>query len=140
VVLPRGPRGPRGPVRRRPVAVAVEPGRPRMWTPIPMPAPVGDSWQLTLYELTGGLRARNDYGLLPPIAPARERGPAGSPLVVASTPGLREVLVIDARQGNPLRRVLLAEDASPGLVFGTVVDGTPVAGAVLHAPLRVVVF
>ncbi|MBA3821518.1 MAG: hypothetical protein H0X17_21725, partial [Deltaproteobacteria bacterium] len=136
--LPR-PAPPRGRVSRRPV-VELDPERPRTWAPIPMPAPLGDSWQLTLYELTGGLRARNDYGLFPPIAPARERGPAGSPLVVASSPGLREVLVIDARQGNPLRRVQLAEDASPGLVFGTIVDGTPVAGAVLQAPLRVVVF
>jgi hypothetical protein len=114
--------------------------RPRIWTPIPPPPPLGDSWQLTLYELGGGLRARNDYGLFAPIAPARERGPAGSPIVVASSPGLREVLVIDPRTGDPVRRVQLAEDAAPGLVFGTIVDGTPVAGAVLQAPLRVVIF
>jgi hypothetical protein len=59
---------------------------------------------------------------------------------VASSPGLREVLVIDPRTGDPVRRVQLAEDAAPGLVFGTIVDGTPVAGAVLQAPLRVVIF
>jgi hypothetical protein len=53
---------------------------------------------------------------------------------------LREVLVIDPRTGDPVRRVQLAEDAAPGLVFGTIVDGTPVAGAVLQAPLRVVIF
>jgi hypothetical protein len=114
--------------------------KPRIWTPIPPPAALGDSWQLTLYELAGGLRARNDYGLFPPVVPARERGPAGSPIVVASSPGLREVLVIDPRKGDPMRRVQLAEDAVPGLVFGTIVDGTPVAGAVLQAPLRVVIF
>jgi len=127
------------PVRARPVEEG-DPERPRLWTPIPPPPSLGDSWQLTLYELAGGLRARNDYGLSPPIAPARARGPAGSPLVVASSPGLREVLVIDPRDGDPLRRVQLAEDAASGLVFGTIVDGTPVAGAVLQGPLRVVIF
>lgn len=126
--------------RRRPAPVEQDPERPRMWTPIPSPPPLGDSWQLTLFELAGGVRARNEYGLFPPIAPARERGPAGSPLVVASSPGLREVLVIDPRDGDPLRRVQLADDAAPGLVFGTIVDGTPVAGAILQAPLRVVIF
>ena len=128
------------PILRRPPPVEEDPERPRLWTPIPPPAPLGDSWQLTLYELAGGLRARNDYGLFPPIAPARERGPAGSPFVVASSPGLREVLVLDPRDGDPMRRVQLTEDAAPGLVFGTIVDGTPVAGAVLQGPLRVVVF
>ena len=129
----------RRPVRRRPPPTA-EDERPRLWTPIPPPPPLGDSWQLTLYELTGGLRARNDYGLFPPIAQARERGPAGSPIVVASSPGLVDVLVIDPRTGDPLRRVRLGEDVAPGLVFGTIVDGTPTAGAVLQGPLRVVVF
>ena len=125
-------------LQRRPTEDELE--KPKLWSPIPPPPPLGDSWQLTLYELAGGLRARNDYGLFPPVAPARERGPPGSPIVVASSPGLREVLVIDPRQGDPLRRVQLAEDAAPGLVFGTIVDGTPVAGAVLQSPLRVVIF
>lgn len=111
-----------------------------MWTPIPPPPPLGDSWQYTLYELGGGLRARNDYALAPPVVPAAARGPAGSPLVVASGPDLREVMVLDVRTGDPLRRVQLPEDAAPGLVFGTIVDGTPVAGALLAAPLRVVLF
>jgi outer membrane protein assembly factor BamB len=126
--------------RRLPPPPPEEAERPRMWTPIPPPPPLGDSWQLTLYELAGGLRARNDYGLFAPIAPARERGPAGSPIVVASGPGLREVLVIDPRDGDPMRRVQLSEDAAGGHVFGTIVDGTPVAGAVLQNPLRVVIF
>jgi hypothetical protein len=50
------------------------------------------------------------------------------------------VLSIDPRTGDPIRRVQLPEDAPIGLVFGTIVDGTPVAGAVLAAPLRVVLF
>lgn len=128
------------PLGRRPPPVEQDPERPRMWTPIPSPPPLGDSWQLTLFELAGGIRARNDYGLFPPITPARERGPAGSPLVVASSPGLREILVLDPRNGDPLRRVQLVDDAAPGLVFGTIVDGTPVAGAILQGPLRVVIF
>jgi hypothetical protein len=110
------------------------------WTPIPSGPPLGDSFQLALYERTGGLRARNDYALFPPIVQAFARGPAGSPLVVASGPGLRQVLVLDPRDGTPLKRVQLPEDSPTRLVFGTVVDGTPVAGAVLPSPLRAVLF
>jgi hypothetical protein len=113
---------------------------PPMSTPIAPSPPRGDSWQLTLYELTGGVRARNDYALPRPIAAPAIRGPAGSPLVIAYGPGLREVLVLDPRTGDPLRRVELPGDAAPGAVFGTVVDGSPVAGVVLGAPLRVVLF
>ena len=113
-----------------------DPEWPRLWTPLPMPAPLGDSVQVTLFEQTGGLRARNDYGLLG-AAVADERGPAGSPVVVY---GSGEVLAVDPRTGDPLRRVTLPEDAPVGLVFGTIVEGTPVAGAVLQSPLRVVIF
>jgi hypothetical protein len=109
--------------------------------PIPIyEAALGDSFQYALYELTGGLRARNDYALLPPIEPALVRGPAGSPLVVASGPGLREVLVLDPRDGAPLRRVQLPDETARRLIFGTVVGGTPVAGALLPSPLRAVLF
>ncbi len=113
---------------------------PRLWVPIPAPPPSGDSWQYTLYERAGGLRARNDYGLAWPVQSAPARGPSGSPLVVVSGSGLREVLVIDPRSGDPIRRATLSDDAVPGLVFGTIVDGTPVSGAVLANPLRIVVF
>ena len=125
-------------VRRplRPIVPPREPGRPAIWTPIPIPTPLGDSWQYTIFELTGGVRARNDYALVRPIEPSGVRGPVGSPLVVAHDSGV-QVLVLDPRNGDPLRRVALP---TPGLVFGTIVDGTPVAGAVLAAPLRVVMF
>jgi len=113
---------------------------PPMSTPIPPAPALGDSWQLTLYELAGGLRTRNDYALPPPIAAPAIRGPAGSPLVVAYGPGLREVVVLDPRTGDPLRRARLPDDAAPAAVFGTVVDGSPVAGVILGAPLRVVLF
>jgi hypothetical protein len=108
-------------------------------TPI-RPPPVGDSWQLTLYELGGGLRARNDYALAAPVTRPAPRGPPGSPLVVVYGPGQREVCVLDPRTGDPLRRVVLPDDAAPGAVFGTVVDGSPVAGVLLDVPLRVVLF
>jgi hypothetical protein len=110
-----------------------------MSTPIEPPPPLGDAWQLTLFEPTGGLRARNDYAVAAPAVPSA-RGPAGSPLVVAYGPGLREIMVIDPRTGDPLRRVRLPDDAAPGAVFGTMVAGAPVAGALLAAPLRVVLF
>ena len=113
---------------------------PPIATPWPPPPPMAESWQYTLYELTGGLRARNDYALPPPVAPAAARGPADSPLVVEYGPGLREAIVIDARRGDPLRRVHLPEEAGSGLVFGTLVDGKPIAGTVLAKPLRVVLF
>jgi len=113
---------------------------PPMSTPLPTPPSLGDSWQLTLYELGGGLRARNDYALPAPVTPPAPRGPAGSPLVVACGPGQREVVVLDPRTGDPLRRVRLPDDAPPGVVFGTVVDGSPVAGTLLASPLRVVLF
>ncbi len=134
---PRRPIPTSGPARRPPAG-----DRPALWTPIPAGPPLGDSYQLTLYERSGGLRARNDYPLLPPIAPAFARGPAGSPLVLASGEGLREVLVLDPRDGAPRKRVQLPEEAGAArrLVFGTVVGGAPVAGALLASPLRAVLF
>lgn len=86
------------------------------------------------------MRARNDYALARPVLAAPVRGPTGSPLVVAYGPALREVLVLDPRTGDPIRRVRLPDGAPPGLVFGTIVEGTPVAGAILAAPLRAVLF
>jgi hypothetical protein len=107
-----------------------------MWTPIPIPPPLGDSVQVTIFELTGGFRARNDYGLVDGGV-ARARGPAGSPVVVYAG---HDVLAVDPRTGDPIRRVQLPEDAPIGLAFGTIVDGTPVTGAVLQSPLRIVLF
>jgi putative pyrroloquinoline-quinone binding quinoprotein len=112
---------------------------PPMSTPIAPPPALGDSWQLTLYELGGGLRARNDYALPAPVAPPVP-GARGSPLVVVYGPAQREVCVLDPRTGDPLRRVSLPADAVPGGVFATAIDGAPVAGAVLASPLRVVLF
>lgn len=128
VVPRRGPppeRDPEGP-----------PTLPKTW---PAPPPMRASWQYTLYELTGGLRVRNDYALAEPITPASART-AGAPLVVQSGPGQREVLVLDPDRGDPLRRVRLPESAAPGMAFSTIVDGKPVVGTLLANPLRVVLF
>jgi len=142
--IPGPPRPPAPPPLRRRTAQGrpippEDPESPRLWTPIPPPPPIGDSWQYTLYELTGGLRARNDYAITGAVTPARARGPAGSLLVVAYADG-RELIVLDPRTGDPLRRVALPIDAPAGVAFSTVVDGTPVAGTVLASPLRIVLF
>lgn len=128
VVPRRGPppeRDPEGP-----------PTLPKTW---PAPPPMRASWQYTLYELSGGLRVRNDYALAEPITPAPARI-ASAPLVVQSGPGQREVLVLDPDRGDPLRRVRLPESAAPGMAFSTIVDGKPVVGTLLANPLRVVLF
>jgi hypothetical protein len=104
--------------------------------PVAMPPPIGISWQLSLYDLAGGLRVRNDYGLKPPVELSPLRGATGSPLVVRHA--VRELVVIDPVRGDPARCVQLPE--KNGIAFSTVVDGRPVAGAVLAAPLRVVLF
>lgn len=109
---------------------------PPIATPWPPPPPMPASWQLTLYELFGGLRARNDYALPQPVALAPRVGDA--PFVVVAGAGVREALVIDPRRGDPLRRVHLPDEAASA--FSTVVDGAPVAGIVLAKPLRVVLF
>ena len=113
------------------------PEAPDLWVPIPEPRPLGDSWQYTLFERAGAVRVRNDYALAAPITPTEVRGPTGSPLVIASGAEQRDILVVDPRTGDPLRRVVLP---GPGLVFGTIVNGEPVAGTVLAAPLRIVLF
>src|SRR5262249_52929626 len=104
---------------RRPLQIL----RAEIDVPAPLSAPIrpppslGDSWQLVLDELGGGLRARNDYALRAPVAPPVPRGPPGSPLVVVYGPDQREVCVLDPRTGDPLRRVVLPDDAPPGAVF-----------------------
>ena len=112
---------------------------PLLPKPWPAPAPMPASWQYTLYELDGALRARNDYALDSPITPA-PRGPGDSPFVVQFGPGLRELLVVEPRRGDPVRRIHLPDDAAPGTAFATLVDGKPVVGTLLQNPLRAVLF
>jgi hypothetical protein len=112
---------------------------PRLPKPWPMPPNLTAAWQYTLYEATGALRARNDYALDQPITPAHART-VGAPLVVQSGAGLREILVVDPVQGDPVKRIRLPEDAAPGTAFSTIVDGKPVVGSLLANPLRVVLF
>ena len=102
------------------------------------PPPVGIAWQYTLYDIAGGLRARNDYAIAPPVVTTPLRGPTGSPLVLRYGTALRRALVVEPLRGNPLARVGLPDEVAA--VFATIVDGRPTAGAVLPAPLRVVLF
>jgi outer membrane protein assembly factor BamB len=141
---------PKRPVRRGPPPPPRDPAEdpPRLPKPWPAPPPMAASWQLTLYELSGALRVRNDYALdrtvtpdgmraAPPLA---ARGPADSAIVVAHGAGLRELLVIEPRRGDPVRLVQLPDDAASGTAFSTVLDGKPVVGTMLANPLRAVVF
>jgi len=72
-------------------------------------------------------------------SPARSRRRALGARRAAYADG-RELIVLDPRTGDPLRRVALPIDAPAGVAFSTVVDGTPVAGTVLASPLRIVLF
>ncbi len=119
----------------RPPALPVE-GAP-LSTPVPMPPIVGSAWQYALFALDGGLVARNDYALAPPIVPVAARAPMAPLVVTHGEAGSRIALVLDARTGDPLRRVRLP-DAAP--VFATVVDGKPIVGIVAATPLRIVSF
>ncbi|HEY3804979.1 MAG TPA: hypothetical protein VGL61_20345 [Kofleriaceae bacterium] len=111
---------------------------PAIATPWPPPPPMAASWQLALFELAGGVRARDDYALAPPIALAERRG--ASPIVVEYGARPRRMLVLDAVRGDPLRRIELPPDAPDDTAFSTVVDGRPVTGTILADPLRVVTF
>ena len=108
---------------------------PRLMTPIAPPPGLAPSWQLALFDATGVAVARNDYALPLPVTPAARNPKA--PLVVVSGD---EALVLDPVRGDPVRRVRLPDDALPGTVFSTVVDGAPVVGVLLANPLRVLLF
>ncbi len=136
------PKRPARPVRRRgrpPPRRDPAEDPPRLPTPVPLPQGLAASWQYTLYEQSGALRARNDYALPSPITPA-PRGPGDSPIVVQFAPGLRELLVVEPRRGDPLRRIHLPDDAATGTAFATLVNGEPVVGTLLVNPLRAVLF
>ena len=115
----------------------VQENEPPIAVPWKVPPPGPTAWQLAIYELAGGLRARNDYALAPPVDAAAARGGAGSPFVAVYGPGRRSALVVDSKRGDPLRRVVLPDESH---AFATVIAGKPVAGALLANPLRVVIF
>src|SRR5690606_38899874 len=107
--------------------------------PVPPPADLRPSYQVTTYELTGAVRSRNDYALEHPVTPVIARA-AGAPLVIVSGREVREALVLDPVRGDPLRRVRLPAEASPETTFSTVIDGKPIVGTLLANPVRVVLF
>ena len=104
---------------------------PAIATPWPPPPPMTASWQLTIYDPSGGVRTRNDYAVTG-ATPGLRIGAA--PFVYVSG---RTALVIDPVHGDPLRRVELPDN---GAVFSTIVDGRAIVGTILAAPLRAVAF
>ncbi|HLL24319.1 MAG TPA: hypothetical protein VK427_19445, partial [Kofleriaceae bacterium] len=80
-----------------------------------------------------------DYAVLSAGARSSGAGPAGS-MIIAGPGTEREVLLIEPMRGDPRRRVQLPDEGVLGPTFSTIVDGRPIAGTVLHAPLRVVIF
>jgi hypothetical protein len=116
-----------------------EPRPPRLMTPTAPPNDLSPSYHYALYELTGEIRARNDYALHAPATPAT-RTP-GAPLVLLSGDRNAHVaLVLDPASGDPLRYVRLPAEALPYTAFSTVVDGKPVVGALAENPLRLLLF
>ncbi len=131
--LPPPPKPPPGGFKPPPPKFEIEPAPPIVLHPWPEPPPMAPSIQLTFYDPTGGVRARNDFGLRAPGVVAPVRGPAGSPIVL--TDGV-DALVLDPASGDAVSRVAL----SSGAPFSSVVDGNSVAGAIVGSPLRLVLF
>ena len=137
---PRLPRGPRALVKMARRAPPPPTDVAAVWTPRPLPTPLGQAWHLALYEPSGEFRVRNEYPIFPPISPSRLRASGTAPLVVVSGPEQREALVIDPRTGDPLRRATLSVDATPAITGGLLIHDRPVAFAVYARPLRVALF
>ncbi len=134
---PKGKRA--GKAAAKTAAADAEPRPPRLMTPIPPPAELRPSFHYALHELTGGVRARNDYALEPPVTPAATRTPGASLVLIY---GERDhlALVLDPMNGDPFRRVRLPAEALPHTAFSTVVDGKPQVGILVANPLRVLLF
>ncbi len=130
--VPPPPKPVPAPLHPPPVHLEIE--SPPPFTALPWPAPPATpaSVQLTWFDPTGGVRARDDYALGPASVVATARGPAGSPIVVAD--GI-DLLALDAVRGDPIGRAAFPIAGAP---FATVVDGRPIAGAIVGAPLRLV--
>jgi hypothetical protein len=79
------------------------------------------------------MHARDDYAIEAPVHFAARRG--NSPIVFVDH--ANHLLAVDPLHGDPLRRLDIPEGAA---AFSTIVDGRPVIGTILAAPLRVVVF
>jgi hypothetical protein len=119
-----------------------EPQPPRLWQPIPVPTDDMDqrrTGQLVIYDPSGGVRARNDY-LTPSegVVVGGPRGAANSPFVIEVGEGRASYLVVDPATGNPIRRI--ETDVGRANLFSTIIDGTPITGAVSAYPLRITLF
>jgi hypothetical protein len=131
---------------KRAKADSDEPLPPRLWEPIPVPTDgLTETGQLTFYDATGAIRARNDYLMAGYSANHRDRrlqlykrGAPGSPFVISGGPEGGSLLVLDPTTGEPVRHVVL--DRGWNVPFSTIVDGAPITGAVAVYPLRVSLF
>jgi hypothetical protein len=101
--------------------------------------PTGEEWRLTGFGVDGAPRFAAGLAVEPPwLIGARAVHPA-APLALAYGPAAQQMMVLDPATGEVAARAALPDRAVPGATFATVVDGTPVAGAVLSQPLGVVV-
>jgi hypothetical protein len=102
--------------------------------------PAGEEWRLFGSGADGAPRFAAGLAVEPPwLVGARGRDPA-APLALAYGPAARFVAIVDPWSGQVRARVALPARAVPGAAFATVVDGMPVAGAVLSQPLAAVLF
>jgi hypothetical protein len=96
-------------------------------------------WRLTGYSADGVRRFRDALDLPGPWLLSSARS-ARAALPLAWGPALRNAALVEPRTGALLGLFALPARAVGGLVFATIVDGAPVAGAVLSHPLAVVTF
>jgi hypothetical protein len=118
-----------------------EPSPPRLWSPIPAPRDGIPTEQITLYEPSGGVRARNDYAIQ--YAHLGDRGAPDSLVVAHGGPhGGNSFLILDPGTGEPLRSIDVGEvaDGSTARPFSTRIDDMPIMGAVVANPLRLLLF
>ncbi|MCB9565589.1 MAG: hypothetical protein H6709_25170, partial [Kofleriaceae bacterium] len=107
---------------------------------LPGGADAPDRWRIATWGVDGVPRFAVALALEPPWLLGPRGGAPGAPVVAAYGPAGRAAAVLDPDTGAVRARVTLPDRTVPGAVFATMVDGAPVAGAVLRQPLGVVLF
>ncbi len=92
------------------------------------------------FGLDGAQRFRAGFAIAPPLGLAALRGVGESPVVAVTYRGMSRALVLDAGSGRLTGVYELSPRHVRGGVFGAIVAGRPVAGAVLQKPAGVVFF
>jgi len=101
-------------------------------------ASVEDGWAVRAFD-RGGERFRTAVAAAGPFALAAARAASPrAPVVVVHGPA--EAIVLDAATGALVAHIALPERTASDAVFATVVDGLPVAGAVVPGPLAALTF